>query len=162
MAAETPQMETALESMAENSSSIAELLADPEAEVPDHAHHQDRLNDPVEPGLHDLAEEDAAPEDHQTGLDVEFRLDGRLEPFRHPDDVADEEPQGKTPEHVLEPIVEDRVVARNDLGDPRNDVHHGEADDERTYLFPHERHGDDAEDEVPDQDVDGPGGCCPR
>ena len=59
-----------------------ELLGDPEGEVPDHADHEDGLDNAVEAGLHDLAEEDAGAEDHEAGLDVELGPDSRLEPCR--------------------------------------------------------------------------------
>ncbi len=80
IAADTPQIDTAVESMAANSSSTLQLAAEPEARVPDHEHHQHRLHDAERAGLQHLHEQQAGAEDDEAGLDEELGLHRRLEP----------------------------------------------------------------------------------
>ena len=103
---------------------------------PPHEQDHDRGHDPcyskaVEAEFGDVGEQYGESHDHQAGLDVELRLDGRLQPVRDSDRVGDQKTDQKRPEGPFEVAVEGIFSA--------DEAHH-KGDDEESYdcgdIFP--------------------------
>ena len=105
MAAETPQMDTAV---AENGSQIhrrAHFTGDPDTEVEDDPDDQNGLDHSIGAHLGDGAEEDLGAQEDQTDLDEELRLDGSFQPIGHAENVADQQTEDQSPEDDLQAVV---------------------------------------------------------
>ena len=153
IAADTPQIDTAVDSMAPNSSSTLQLPAQPEAGIPDDEHHQHRLHDAERAGLQHFIEQEAGAEDDQAGLDEELGLHRGLQPCRRADGVADQQPEQQREDDVFDAEIHERAVAGEEARDEGEAEDHRQPDQERHYARADQRNADRANHQKAEPDI---------
>ena len=77
IAADTPQIDTAVDSMTASSSSTRKRVASQNADVPDHDHDTERLQKPERARLYHVGEQNRGAHEHETRLDEQLGGTGR-------------------------------------------------------------------------------------